>query len=70
MYVTLQNFAFGPEILMDDAVSGSAPPPYSAYPTAPAQVATAIDQTDIAFCSGSFYFLCTWDFSWIDSLLC
>lgn len=34
---TNSNFAFGPEFLMDDAVSDSAPPPYTAYPTAPAQ---------------------------------
>ncbi|XP_069752676.1 pleckstrin homology domain-containing family B member 2 isoform X2 [Narcine bancroftii] len=32
------NLAVGTEILMDDAVFDSAPPPYTAYPTAPAQV--------------------------------
>ncbi|XP_078266880.1 pleckstrin homology domain-containing family B member 2 [Rhinoraja longicauda] len=35
---TNSNFAVGPEFLMDDAILDSAPPPYTAYPTAPAQV--------------------------------
>ncbi|XP_072111750.1 pleckstrin homology domain-containing family B member 2 isoform X2 [Mobula birostris] len=64
---TNSNIAVGPEVLGDNAAFDSAPPPYTAYPTAPAQVLTPRQPITLSFKTGDVM-METWHWVWWQEL--